>query len=109
MEPLQLSSGATERSRGKFTFVKRRGFKRGPKVSHGVSRVDTSGRLEGKELANSEAEPNPNYKPSGKSMRKAKAMEKAAKREVAKKESPEQAREAAQRKEAVYTEKIAAC
>ena len=95
VEPLHVSPGATERSRGSFTFVTRRGFKRRPKVSHGISQVDTSGLLEGKELANSEAEPNPLYKPSSKSMRKAKALEKAAKRADAKKESPEQARVAA--------------
>ena len=34
VEPLQLSSGATERSRGNFTFVKQRGFKRRPRTSH---------------------------------------------------------------------------
>ena len=58
--------------------------------------------------AHKEAEANPFYTHSKKARRRAKAMEKAAMRGVTKKESPEQAREAAQKKEAVYTEKIAA-
>merc|ERR1711867_82993 len=32
VEPYYFSPGATERSRGRFMFVKRRGFKRRPKV-----------------------------------------------------------------------------
>ena len=34
VEPCHLSSGATERTRGSFSFVKQRGFKRRPRISH---------------------------------------------------------------------------
>ena len=34
VEPPHFSPGATERTRGSFTFVKQRGFKRRPRISH---------------------------------------------------------------------------
>ena len=34
VEPCHLSSGATERTRSSFFFVKQRGFKRRPRISH---------------------------------------------------------------------------
>ena len=61
VRPNHLSPGATERSRGTFTFVKRRGFKKRPKTSHRTSRVAMVDTLGCEELE----EPKSNGRPTG--------------------------------------------
>ena len=61
VEPYHFSPGATERTRGSFTFVKRRGFKRRPRISHRTSRVTMFDTQECVELE----EPKVKGRPSG--------------------------------------------